>query len=171
MTRVNVFSYFENEYDGQGTELAGWFDPAKADRFEQDRIFDGDNVVGVLTGSPWIDEYLYRTKGGRWVRNLDQTRYHSGPDRYEFYTDEQAKDWLLRSGNHDDVIVRYFGEVEEEKGPGRPGIGAPLNVRLGELHPAVARWAEQDDVKMAEWVRRAVESEIARRTASEVGAG
>lgn len=167
MTRVNVYSYFENEYDGQGSALAGWFDPAKAECFDQGKDWDGSNMVGVLTGSQWVDEYLYRTAGGRWVRNLDSTRYMNGPDRYEFLTDEQAKDWLLRSGNHDDAIERYFGDLEDEKGPGRPGIGGAVHVRLGDSVTAIDAWAEQDGVSRAEWIRRAVEEAVSRRAAAD----
>jgi hypothetical protein len=174
MSRVNVYAKTDlSDYDGYGfkPELLGWFDPAKAERFDQDTQWDGNNVVGVLTGSQWVDEYLYRTSGDRWVRNHDATRYCNGPDTYEFLTDEQAKDWLLRSGNHDDVIERFFGEVEEEKGPGRPGIGGPVHVRLGAGNLSrVDAWAEAEGISRAEWVRRAVEAAVMQHAADELAA-
>jgi len=125
MSRINIYkSYTDYEYEGTGEPvLLGWFDPAKAEVFEQDKRWDGNNMVGVITGSEWIDEYLYRTKGGRWVRNHDAHRYCNGPDTYEFLTDEQAKDWLLRSECNDDAVERFFGVIEEERGPGRPKVG------------------------------------------------
>jgi hypothetical protein len=157
MTRVNVYDDISDyeQAEGMTRALLGWFDPAKAERFDQDTRWDGNNMVGVLTGSQWVDEYLYRTSGGRWVRNHDATRYCNGPDKYEFLTDEQAKDWLLRSGNHDDAVERFFGEGEEESGPGRPGVGAAVHVRLGDdLQAAVDALAAQAGVKRAEMIRR-----------------
>jgi hypothetical protein len=155
MTRVNVYSQTDEWSEGK-PELLGWFDPASAERFEQAKEWDGNNIIGVITGSQWIDEYLYRTKGGRWIRNHDAHRYMNGPDTYEFLTDEQAKDWLLRSGNHDDVIERFFGDIPEENGPGRPEIGSAVHVRLGGLLTAVDAYAEANGIKRAEAVRRLV---------------
>lgn len=170
MSRVNVYAvHGEHDYNQAPAELLGWFDPAKAECFEQDKNWDGSNMVGVMSGSQWVDEYLYRTKGGRWVRNHDATRYCNGPDTYEFLTDEQARDWLLRSGNHDDAVGRFFGEVEEEKGPGRPGIGGAVHVRLGDGNLSrVDAWAGAEGISRAEWVRRAVEDAVMRHAADEL---
>jgi hypothetical protein len=170
MSRVNVYtSAGESGYDFQPT-LLGWFNPARSERFDQDTEWDGNNMVGVLTGSQWVDECLYRTAGGRWVRNHDATRYCSGPDTYEFLTDEQAKDWMLRSGNHDDAIERFFGEIEDEKGPGRPEIGTPVQVRLGDLLPAVDAYAAECGIKRAEAVRRLVAARLATLDRIDAGA-
>lgn len=68
------------------------------------------------------------------------------------------------------VMLRKPPYVRRYESAGRPPIGKPLQVRLGKLHAAVARWAEMDGIKMAEWVRRAVEAEITRRPAAEMGA-
>lgn len=173
MTRINVYSKAGlSDFDGYGLkpELLGWFDPAKSEGFEQDEKWDGSNMVGVMSGSQWIDEHLYRTKGGRWVRNHDATRYCNGPDTYEFLTDEQAKDWLLRSGNHDDAVERLFGEIEDEKGPGRPEIGTPVQVRLGDLLGAVDAYAAECGIKRAEAVRRLVAARLATLDRLGVGA-
>jgi len=128
MARVNIYTH--DEYDGK--TLSGWFDPQRATRYDSDTKWDGNNRVSVITNSQWIDEYLYRTAGGRWVLNHDATRYHSGPDDYRFVTDDQAHDWLLRSECNDDAVKLHFGEIEDERGPGRPEVGKPINVRLGD---------------------------------------
>jgi hypothetical protein len=128
MTRINV--YRNDEYDGK--TLDGWFDPKTATRYDSGTEWDGNNHISVITGSQWVDEYLYRTKGGRWVLNHDATRYHNGSDDYRFITDEQARDWLLRSRINDTAVEEHFGEIEEERGPGRPEVGKPINVRLGD---------------------------------------
>jgi len=111
---------------------------------------------GNHTGSQWVDEYLYRTKGGRWVRNHDAHRQMGGPDTYEFYDDEQARDWLLRSECNDEAVARFFGEVEEERGPGRPEVGGAVHVRLGALLANVDAYAEAEQCPRAEAIRRLV---------------
>lgn len=129
MTRINILT--TDEFSGE-TSLAGWFDPSTATRYDQDTEWNGQNMVGFITKSEFIDEYLYRTKGGRWVLNRDARRSHDGPDTCEFVTDEQARDWLIRSECNDDAVEQYFGKLEEERGPGRPEVGKPINVRLGD---------------------------------------
>src|SRR5690606_26064843 len=59
MARVNVI-------DPETRELVGWFDDEKAERFAEDRDWNGSNWISVATGSQWHHEELYRTAGGRW---------------------------------------------------------------------------------------------------------
>jgi hypothetical protein len=164
MSRVNIYkSYTDYEYEGDGApQLIGWFDPSKAEVFEQDKRWDGNNMVGVITGSQWVDEYLYRTKGGRWVRNHDATRYCNGNAVYEFLTDAQAKDWLLRSECNDDTVERFFGEIEEERGPGRPKVGEQVcfTVPADDL-AAVDAMAERYGEARSAVLRKAVAAYIA----------
>lgn len=156
MARINIYEI--DELDGTKT-LVGWFDPRRAERFDQDRRWDGNNMIGVITGSQWVDEYLYRTAGGRWVVNNDAHRYCNGPDVYEFITDEQARDWLLRSECNDDVIEKYFGELEDERGPGRPEIGQEVKVRLGDdQRTQVDELAVAAGVTRAEQLRRLIDA-------------
>lgn len=154
MSRINIYNV--DEY-GDKT-LEGWFDPTTATRYNQDTEWNGHNMVGVITRSEFVDEYLYRTKGGRWVLNHDASRYCNGPDTYAFLTDEQARDWLLRSERNDDVIEQYFGEVEEERGPGRPEVGDAYNLRFpAALMAQIDARAQAEGVKRAEMVRRLCE--------------
>jgi hypothetical protein len=100
------------------------------------------------------------------VLNHDARREYNGPDTYRFVSDTEAHDWLIRSECNDEAIEQYFGEVEEEKGPGRPAIGEPVNVRLGDaLLARVDACARLDGMTRAEWVRRACET-AADRVAS-----
>jgi len=169
MSRVNVYKTYYDDLDdytdSETTEvLAGWFDPTKAEVFEQDKRWDGNNMVGVITGSQWIDEYLYRTKGGRWVLNHDAHRYRGGPDTYQFLTDAQAKDWLLRSECNDDAVERFFGEIEEEHGPGRPGIGEQVCFTIPADDLAeIDAIAGRDGLARSATLRNAVSSYIAIR--------
>lgn len=144
MGRINVYA---------DAELAGWFDPDSAERFDQDTEWDGHNSIGVITKSQWVDEYLYRTKGGRWVLNEDAHRYMNGPDTYRFITDDEAKDWLLRSVCNDEAVERFFDKIEEERGPGRPKIGNEVLVRLGDLLGPVDDYAARTALNRAEAIR------------------
>jgi len=167
MNRINVYSS-PGEDDYTAPAKLGWFDPSAAERFDQDTRWDGNNMIGVITGSQWVDEYLYRTRGGRWVRNHDAHRYCNGPDTYEFITDGQARDWLLRSECNDDAVQRFFGEIEEERGPGRPEIGGAVHVRFGaDLLAMVDTYAAQRSISRAEAIRRLTQDAVTRARVNE----
>jgi hypothetical protein len=155
MTRINVYTDID-EYGADTGELAGWFNTDSAEQFNQDTEWDGSNLIGVITKSQWVYEYLYRTKGGRWVLNHDEHRYRNGPDTYRFINDDEARDWLLRSQCNDEAVKRFFGEVEEESGPGRPEIGGAVHVRLGDLLGRVDLYARESKYSRAEAIRELV---------------
>lgn len=121
MARIKV-SYTD---EATGDFKTGWFDDESAEWWREDTSWDGNNSVGVISGIPknFGGAYLYRTSGGRWVDNVDARNYFSGGNQYSFITDDQAREWLIRSGNHEDVLEKYFGAPEEESGPGRPTLG------------------------------------------------
>lgn len=154
MTRIHI--YTTDEF-GENRTLEGWFDTAKATCYEADREFDGNNMISVITRSQWIDEYLYRTPGGRWVLNHDSTRCNNGPDTYQFITDAEAREWLIRSGKNDDAVNELFGEIEEERGPGRPEVGKPINWRPGDdLLPRIDAHAKALGMSRADFLREIV---------------
>ena len=145
----------ETDEYGDTTTL-GWFDPARCESFEEGTRWDGNNNVGLASGSQWVDETLYRTKAGRWVLNRNATRYHNGPDSYRFLDDGQAQDWLRRAGN-DEGLTKYFGPDEEERGPGRPAIGAQIKIAMDpDTVARVDAAATTEGISRAEWIRRAV---------------
>lgn len=155
MTRINI-----TETDDYGqTSLIGWFDPTKSECFEQDTEWDGNNMVGVITGSQWIDQYLYRTRAGRWVLNTDATRYHNGSDTYRYITDTEAREWLIRSQMNDDAFGRYFGELPDEPPaakPGRPAIGGQVKVSMTDgMVARIDQAADTLGISRSEWIRRA----------------
>jgi hypothetical protein len=126
MTRINVYTAAD-EYEGPA--LAGWFDPDSADKIEGRREWDGQNMADVHVGAN-RGQILYRTKGGRWVLH-NWSSWTNEADSYQFIGDEGAKQWLLINES-DAEVERWFGEIEEEKGPGRPEVGPATNVRLGD---------------------------------------
>ncbi|MFJ5120969.1 hypothetical protein [Kitasatospora sp. NPDC088548] len=148
MTRINVFDYGND--DVEEPKLAGWFDDDSAVFFREAGEWDGSNRI---SDTPVV---LYRTKGGRWVRNTYSQR-QGVEERYEFVTDEQARDWLIRNKHHEHV-ARYFGELEEEAGPnlgGRPKIGEKKSeVRLPDkVLAAIDDQAKGKGVTRAELLR------------------
>lgn len=44
-----------------------WFDKSKAERFEEDTYWNGNNLISKATGSQWDHQALYRTAGKKWI--------------------------------------------------------------------------------------------------------
>lgn len=146
MARVNVI-------DPETRELVGWFDDEKAERFTEDRWWNGSNWISRATGSQWHHEALYRTAGGRWVLH-SWSQYQNVPEQYEFISDQQAREWLLKNG-HDEAVERFFGPVEEERGPGRPEIGPAIQIRLPEeMLSRIDQQAKELGISRAERIRQ-----------------
>lgn len=145
MARVNVY------HDGK----LGWFDPAKAERFTEATWWNGSVHISKATGSQWDSQAVYRTKGGRWVLRCWSRRQGEG-ESYRFISDEEAKKWLLEN-EEDEAVQRYFGEIEEERGPGRPAVGPVLNVRLTEEQRDKLKALADGGESLAAVVRRLVD--------------
>jgi hypothetical protein len=148
MSRINVY--------GPDNTLAGWFDPVKAARWT-DADHNGNGSGGTGRG-----QAIYRTAGGRWV--MEQWTLWQGESSYREFTDPgTAREWLLRNG-YDEDAAKHFGDIEEERGPGRPRIGGEVLLRLGDdLLTGVDAYAGGRALSRAEAVRsllsRALSSE------------
>ena len=142
----------ENVFDRDGNFI-GWFDRAKAEKFEEATRWNGNNHVSIATGSQWDHQALYRTAGGRWVLH-GWSQWEGRPERYRFISADEAREWLLLN-QEDGAGEKYFGEIEDEVGPGRPEIGPPILVHLpAEMTARLDALAEQDGVPRAEVIRR-----------------
>lgn len=142
----------ENVFDRDGNFI-GWFDRAKAEEFGEATRWDGSNHVSLATGSQWDHEILYRTAGGRWVLHR-WSQWQGRPESYRFVSDAKAREWLLLN-EQDEAAERYFGEIEEERGPGRPEIGPAVMIRLPEeMIAQLDEMAQRVEVSRAEIVRR-----------------
>lgn len=142
----------ENVFDRDGNFI-GWFDRAKAEKFEEATRWNGNNHVSIATGSQWDHQALYRTAGGRWVLH-GWSQWEGRPERYRFISADEAREWLLLN-QEDGAVEKYFGEIEDEVGPGRPEIGPPILVHLpAEMTARLDALAEQDGVPRAEVIRR-----------------
>lgn len=142
--------------------VLGWFDPDTATEYTEAREWDGNNHISVPTGNPWDHQALYRTSGGRWV--LEHSSNWKGKlTRYEYLSDEAAQEWLVLN-EHDAAITEHFGELEAERGPGRPEVGKPINIRLGaKLLSAVDQAREVSGQSRADLLRDLVSQALAAR--------
>ena len=142
----------ENVFDFDGN-FVGWFDRAKAERFSEATRWNGNNHISIATGSQWDHQALYYTAGGRWVLYF-WSQYQGRPERYRFIDGDEAREWLLLN-EEDAAVEKYFGEIEDEVGPGRPEIGRPIIAHLPpELTAQLDQMAERDGVPRAEIIRR-----------------
>lgn len=142
----------ENVFDRDGNFI-GWFDRAKAEKFEEATRWNGNNHVSIATGSQWDHQALYRTAGGRWVLH-GWSQWEGRPERYRFISADEAREWLLLN-QEDGAVEKYFGEIEDEVGPGRPEIGRPIIAHLPpELTAQLDQMAERIGVPRAEVIRR-----------------
>ncbi|MEV6432594.1 hypothetical protein [Nocardia sp. NPDC051463] len=161
MNRINI--YATDEFNGERT-LEGWFDLDKADEFPQCTRWDGNNNVSLVTDNPFEHERLYRTAKGRWVIQ----RYSDRQGRettYKFVTPDRAREWLLINGRDTDV-ADFFGVAEPERGPGRPEVGAPINVRLeADLLSRVDTYAASEGIARAAAIRQLLATALAAPSA------
>ncbi len=154
MARTNVY-----RYDGdEGKQLQGWFDPKTCELFEEDTRWDGNNHISVVAGGQFEHEGLYRTKKGRWVLN-HWSQWEGREETYQFVSDDEAREWLLKCGR-DEAVEKYFGELEEESGPGRPAIGPQINIRLGDELTTRVDAAKRDGESRAATIRRLLEQAL-----------
>lgn len=150
MRRINVYDYTDD-----GRQLAGWFNWHTAEVIEENTRWDGHNNVSVHTSDQFAHQRLIRTAQGRWVLN-NWSQWEGSEDRYEFITDDKAKEWLLVNED-DDLIEKLFGELEEERGAGRPEIGKPINWRPGDdLLPRIDAHRKRRGQTRADFLREIV---------------
>jgi hypothetical protein len=128
MGRQTVYAYDGPLVGDQ--RRAGWFDPGTATAYDEGSWWNASygTTISRATGSPSVHERLYHTAEGRWVLHW-WAQWQGRLDRWSFATDGYARDWLLANG-HDAAVEEHFGTIEPKRGPGRPPIGRPIQVRL-----------------------------------------
>ena len=153
MRRINVHGVGP---DGRRT-LVGWFDLDRATIIKERTRWDGRRHVSVHTADRFDHQDLYRTRGGRWVLH-SWSEWAGREETYEYISDERAREWLLLNED-DDLVETHFGAIEEERGPGRPEVGRPINWRPGDaLLARIDELAEQRGQSRAETLRYLVET-------------
>ncbi|MFF8590001.1 CopG family transcriptional regulator [Streptomyces sp. NPDC015220] len=161
MNRITIYSTQPN--DQGGYDRLGWFDLDAAEHIlEEDSRWDGQNMRGVISGMQINRAQLYRTSSGRWVENQDARPEFNGPDQWRFLTDDEAREWMIKSGDREaeEALEKWFPDTPDESGPnlgGRPTVGPKVEVRLApEVLAKVDARAAEAGVKRAEMLRRII---------------
>ena len=93
-------------------ESPPWFDPDRAERFDESTLGDGENNVSFATGSEWDHETLYRTPDDQWVKHFT-SQYEGRTESWAILDPEEAYTWLLQNG-HEEAVPEYFLAQEED---------------------------------------------------------
>ncbi|MFI6142370.1 hypothetical protein ACIBCC_29790 [Streptomyces griseus] len=146
----------ERIYLGNGRR---WFDLDAAELVAAEgRKWDGNNMVGVISGLQTDTAGLYRTASGEWVENVNATREYGGANHWGFLTPTEAKAWIIRSEaeSTDAILERFFSKTPDEPVDDLPG-GVEIPVKFAEdVLELIAIAAEKAGQSRAEWIRRAV---------------
>lgn len=162
MHRITIYTADEC---GERVRL-GWFDRDAATLAAiEDERWDGNNMLGVISGLQLTRAELYRTRAGRWAEHQDATREFNGPDTWRFLTDDEARDWLMRSDDAEENLEKWFPDTPDESGPGpkggRPAVGQQISVAYPrELLDRIDAAAEAVGQSRAEWLRWAAEEAL-----------
>ena len=80
------------------TDQSGrWFDRSKAECYEEESLWNGNNHISCATGSQWGHEELYRTASGRWILH-NWSQWQGSTPSYTEIDDEEAAVWFSRQG-------------------------------------------------------------------------
>lgn len=84
-------------------------------------------------------------------------------------SDDEAKDWLIRSEVNDDALEKHFGDIPEESAPiGRPREGTLVGVRIpDEILAALDAQAQQAGVSRAHLIRELLAAGVSPARAPE----
>lgn len=160
MDRVTI--YETDEHTGDRVRI-GHFDlDAATEILEEDRRWNGQNMIGVVSGMQINRAHLYRTAGGRWVEHQDHRPEFNGPDVWRYLTDDQAREWMLKSGDDaaEAALAKWFPELPAEEGPnpkgGRPAIdGITFPVKFPRpLLERVDAAAKASGLSRTAWLRQ-----------------
>ena len=152
MDRTNILAAHDDR------TVVGWFDYQRAGRWD-DRDYNGNGSRGTGRGAGVV-----LTAGGKWL-GLQWTSWQDEEWTHVYITPDEARDWLIAS-HEDQVVEEHFGEIpdEEDRRPGRPQIGIPVQVRLGDELARVDAYAAANGIKRAEAIRRLIGESLARGT-------
>lgn len=158
VTEIDTDSDDYNQHDPaaeQPYRRAGWFTEERATYWHgAKQVFDGANRADVNTHDQNRGEGLYRTAQGRWVLRT-WSNWQGENDTFRYVDDDTARSWLIFNGE-DAAAKEHFGDIEEERGPGRPEIGGAALIRFGDQLEPLDAWAKAHSMTRAEAAREAV---------------
>ena len=71
-----------------------WFDSEKAEKFDDEKWFDGSNNVSLATRKANCFQTLYRTSGKVWIIH-SYDYYQGSAEKYSIVDDSCAAAWLM----------------------------------------------------------------------------
>ena len=154
MNRITIY--------GNDGAREGHFDlDAATHILEESARWNGQNMIGIISGMQINRADLYRTSGGRWVEHQDHRPEFNGPDTWRFLTDDQAREWMLKSGDREaeEALEKWFADTPDEEGPkskgGRPAVGPTFPVAFPrDLLDRVDAAAKASGLSRAAWLRQ-----------------
>lgn len=163
MARINIVGIDDNT---GAPKVIGWFNPAKCESWSPGTHWNGSDNVLNTSGPDTMSDTLYRTPGGRWIRETS-SRWVGTTDQYRYLTDDEARDWLMRADHAETeaALEQYFGALPDESPVGRPNVlGDTKDVKLAipvDLLARIDQAAGAAGVSRAEWLRTAAETVLA----------
>lgn len=95
MERISVMQH--GEYNGM------WFDADKAEVYEENTYWDGNNHISKATGSQTEHEKLYLTASGKWVL-VSSSQWQGSTDSAELVDEDFAIRWFAKNEYEDENI-------------------------------------------------------------------
>jgi hypothetical protein len=88
-----------------------WFDMDRAERFQQDTYWDGQNHISRATGSQWNHQILFRTASQRWILR-SWSQWEGSGETWDEISDDDAARWLVRNGHDHPDAAEAIAELE-----------------------------------------------------------
>lgn len=80
-----------------------WFDADKAEYFEENTFWNGNNHISAATGAQWEHQSIYLTSSGKWILKC-WSNWQGSRTTYEEISAEDAAVWFAKQGFADDNI-------------------------------------------------------------------
>lgn len=93
-----------------GEKTGSYFNPEKAQKFEEDTFWNGHNHISKSTGSQWYHENLYLSKSGKWII-AKWSNYEGVPDVHELVDADEAARWFIRNEYEIDNIPEQLKDI------------------------------------------------------------
>lgn len=94
--------------DGTGR----WFSVESAECIKEGTFWNGSNWISYATSSQWDHEYLYITKGNRFILNKFSD-YQGSRESYEEISNEAAAIWLsINNKDPHNLCLKELNELE-----------------------------------------------------------
>ena len=142
---------------------SGWFDlDAATVVADENREWDGGNMISKATGSELVREQLLRTAGGEYIiRRVAGTGPRATASSWSSSTD--AEEWMRRQGLDEAADAEFPAAERIPRGVGRSREGTAITVRIPDAHlAALDTAAAASGTTRAALIRSAVAERIER---------